>query len=410
MVNSNLLLALLAGTASACKFKLYAASISATAGTDGFGNVTTLEFAFDGTTKKGTLKELGSTPKCGEVPTWQHVTIEGGKTTVECIDEAWARQNGSITQLSSQQTDVFTIGSNHTTKRSPVHIEPASFDSGEYRYLSNFYWTAPGITVVKKGSDGTYTTVDDVRLPATAPTVTENPGTISQIHQTILHPSGEYLIAEDYGLGFHKVYSIDQKTGKLTWLKDEVAKKGVRHGVFTSPGGEFCNETTFFHSINEVENVIDTYQVSHYDDGKGLIFKFLQQVTTFPGRTGDPKAAASEIVEANGFIVASNRKDPYLKVTNPDPTNSTLQASDALVTYKINDNGTLTAGELSPSGGVFPRHFSLSEDGSFIAVAHAISNSLTIFSRDTATGKIGNAIVSKIFRTGINHIAWGEQE
>ena len=81
------------------------------------------------------------------------------------------------------------------------------------------------------------------------------------------------------------------------------------------------------------------------------------------------------------------------------------------MSYKIGTDGKLTAGQLFPSGGEFPRHFSLpTDDGSFIAVAHVISKSVTIYQRDTTTGKIGNSLASIVLPGGVSHIVWGESE
>ena len=101
MVKSNLLLALMASTASACKYKLYAAQQNgAGTGPGGYANVTSLEFTLDDATKKGTLKEVASTLKCGQQPSWQHLSTNSkGETIVECIDEGWSRLNGSIAPL-----------------------------------------------------------------------------------------------------------------------------------------------------------------------------------------------------------------------------------------------------------------------------------------------------------------------
>lgn len=411
MVSSNILLALLAGTASACKYKLYAAQFD--------GNLTTLEFTLNDADQTGTLKAVASTGACGKQPTWQVLSAlgegEGQTTVVECIDESWTAANGSIVGLAEQATGAFTVIKNETIGNSPVHIEPLSLDSGEYRYVALFHHEAPGISVLKKNTDGSHKLIQTFDFPGKKVEEgqpTPPPG-ISKIHQTVVHPSGEYLIAEDFGVGAHKIFSIDQATGQLKYLKDEKTVVGIRHAVFTSPDNQFCNDTTFFHAVNELQNTIESYKVSDLGDGKGLVFESLGKVSTFPDNKGTIAARASEIVESDGFIIASNRKNKYIPFANPDPANKTEILSDSLVSYKIGPKGNLIveSGANFPSGGDFPRHFSLpADDGSLIAVGNGESKSVTIFARDIATGKIGKALATTLLPGGVSHIAWGEKE
>ncbi|KAH7122832.1 3-carboxymuconate cyclase [Dendryphion nanum] len=399
---SHLAVALLAGTASACKYTLYATTFKNATSPTAPGTVVTLEFTQDHKTGVSSLKQVAQNYDCGMQPTWTTLSKgDGNKTTLECLDESWAGPNGSINALTSQDGATFKSGGVFTVAPSPVHIETVTYKSGEYRFLANFEKTAAGITVLKKTANGSFSLVQAVALPTGA-----------QIHQTVLHPSREYLIAEDYGLGLHRVYSICGDSGKLTELKTEKAEAGVRHAAFSAPGGKFSNATTFMHSVNELENTITSFKVGHFEDGKGLIFTKVGSVSTYPGRQTPAGAKASEIVESDGFIIASNRNATIFKTQNPDPTNSTQIDSDSLATFKIDTDGKLVNGQLSISGGSFPRHFSLpKKDGSLIAVANQESNSITVYERDVATGKIGKALASAIkLPGGVSNVIWGAKQ
>lgn len=45
--------------------------------------------------------------------------------------------------------------------------------------------------------------------------------------------------------------------------------------------------------------------------------------------------------------------------------------------------------ELTASGGLNPRHFSLNSNGSLLAVANQVSRSVVVWSREIETGKVG---------------------
>jgi 6-phosphogluconolactonase (cycloisomerase 2 family) len=68
--------------------------------------------------------------------------------------------------------------------------------------------------------------------------------------------------------------------------------------------------------------------------------------------------------------------------------------SDSLVTFKPTAGGKLELVGLTASGGLHPRHFSLNEDGSRIAVANQVTKNVVVFSRDTKSGIIGETIAT----------------
>lgn len=93
----------------------------------------------------------------------------------------------------------------------------------------------------------------------------------------------------------------------------------------------------------------------------------------------------------NRFIVISNRLSP-INITNPDPTNSTLFATDTIATFKPSNNGKLSFVQLAPSGGLSPRHFSLNCDGTMIAVANFVSRDVAVYERNVESGLLGKLI------------------
>lgn len=67
--------------------------------------------------------------------------------------------------------------------------------------------------------------------------------------------------------------------------------------------------------------------------------------------------------------------------------------SDPLITFAVDaETGALTHVQTAPAGGVNPRHFSFSPDGSRLASALQSDGRVVIFERDVATGKLGRAV------------------
>jgi 6-phosphogluconolactonase (cycloisomerase 2 family) len=92
--------------------------------------------------------------------------------------------------------------------------------------------------------------------------------------------------------------------------------------------------------------------------------------------------------------VASNRLGAIFNISNPDASNSTAIMSDSIVTFKPTKDGKLEFLDLSPSGGISPRHFSLNQDGSMIAIANQMTKNIVVYSRDLQSGKMGQQIAS----------------
>jgi 6-phosphogluconolactonase (cycloisomerase 2 family) len=57
-------------------------------------------------------------------------------------------------------------------------------------------------------------------------------------------------------------------------------------------------------------------------------------------------------------------------------------------TFAIQKNGSLKLVQLAPSGGWSPRQFSINRAGDLLAIGHQNNNTVVIWKRDVASGKI----------------------
>ena len=66
-------------------------------------------------------------------------------------------------------------------------------------------------------------------------------------------------------------------------------------------------------------------------------------------------------------------------------------------------------GSLTPAGGEFPRHMSLSPCGTMIAVALQNSGRVAVYGRDRKTGKVGEKVLAQVEGLGgVTSVVWDD--
>ncbi|RYN31460.1 hypothetical protein AA0113_g3461 [Alternaria arborescens] len=289
------------------------------------------------------MKVTQENHECGTLPTWLDASL--GLDRIVCLDESAA--NASLTMLS--------LG-----------------DDGNLQKVSN--------TSVLGGavSSASYNNKSALAL-AHAP---------EQIHQAVVDPTGQYMIFPSLGADTVHVYCIDPVSHLLTEHAPLKSKQGYgpRHAVFWTSSN---STKTYLFVVHEKSNKITSYEVCYLEQG-GLAFTEVDEVSTYGNQTVPPATFASEMTLSpdNRFLIAANRNGTVFKVENSDPTNSTQVPSDSLVTFKPSADGKLSFVQLAKSGGWYPRHFSMNQNGSLIAVANQLSKNVDIYARNLETGII----------------------
>lgn len=72
------------------------------------------------------------------------------------------------------------------------------------------------------------------------------------------------------------------------------------------------------------------------------------------------------------------------------------------------DDGSLVFVQLWPSGGSYPRQFSIDATGSLVAVGNQYSQNVAILQRDVATGLIGEPIARILVPGNTTCVMWDE--
>ena len=234
----------------------------------------------------------------------------------------------------------------------------------EFLIASN--WCANTVLVYEINADGTVG--DSIQ------TVIDG----AKSHHAVFDSTGKYVLVPYIGSDFIAVYEFHDETGMLapvdpltTEVPEENGSSGPRHLAFHP------TETSWLYSINETAGSISLFL---FDDTNGTLehqetISSLPEDSPFTVEDGNRSGSEIEIDQSGQFLYVSNRVD---KVAN-----------GSIGVYSISqDDGTLTPIEWEDTGGVTPRHFSLSPDGKLLVVTHRHSDNMSVFSVDESSGEL----------------------
>ncbi|RSM86027.1 3-carboxymuconate cyclase [Kibdelosporangium aridum] len=233
----------------------------------------------------------------------------------------------------------------------PTHI------SIHGKYILSANYGSGSVSVLSLQADGRVGAVTDV--------VKHTGERAPHAHEVVTDPSGRWIIAVDLGADSVYVYSLDT-AGKLK-LNQQLklpAGLGPRHLAF-HPNGRYA------YILGELRSEVT---VAAWDAAAG---KFTPgQVISTLGDAKPPENYPGEIeVSPDGrFVYASNR------------------GHDSLATFVVGEQGkSLSFVSTTPTGGVWPRHFTLHPAGNWVYVSNQRSGTINWLPRDPGTGKLGTS-------------------
>lgn len=212
------------------------------------------------------------------------------------------------------------------------------------------------VLVYKRQADGSLALADKVSHVGTGPHENQ---TSAHAHYADLTPD-KYLVSCD--LGCDKVFSykvdVDGQLEPLS-VYQSAAGAGPRHLAF-HPTAKIA------YLMCELNS---TVEVLIYD-GLGQ-FELMQTISTLPNdHTGFNGTAAIRVSSDGKFLYTSNR------------------GHDSIAVFKILGDASLELVEIVSSLGNTPRDFILSPDNEFLIVAHQDSDNISVFARDSESGKL----------------------
>ncbi|KAI1335828.1 putative isomerase YbhE [Xylariaceae sp. FL0016] len=372
----------LVGSVSASDALLYVSSYA--------GTITTLKLSLpDGdAAAAATLESISiSEGGCGVNPSW--LTLDYSKNLLFCTDEGLNEKTGSLASLSINPNGSLTSLAKLEVILGPVSLAQYGTDGDG---LAAAHYSGSSVSAVAVTPEG------DLQLVQNETYVLDQPGPdpsrqeAPHPHEALLDPTGAFILVPDLGADLVRVYQADASDLALTPVAPLVAApgSGPRHGVFKVVG-----DKTWFYLVSELANTITGYEVT-YHANKTLSFLESFVIPTHDDDRKLPEGSAvAEIwlTPDEQFLVISSRWEGSINITNFDPSNSTMIASDPLINYSINQqDGTLTKIQEFPAGGSGPRQFSMNADGSLVAVGLQADGRVVVISRDVETGMLKDII------------------
>eukprot|EP00026_Physarum_polycephalum_P010767 Phypoly_transcript_10946.p1 GENE.Phypoly_transcript_10946~~Phypoly_transcript_10946.p1 ORF type:complete len:373 (+),score=57.51 Phypoly_transcript_10946:119-1237(+) len=192
-------------------------------------------------------------------------------------------------------------------------------------------------------------------------------------HEFVFGRNNTFVVVPNLGNDHWNQYTFSESTGALTTIQPIVAPtgSGPRHFAFhpTLP---------FAYGVSEIASTVTVFSAPAHLTSLSVI----QSISTLPSPLSPSEAAAGELqFSPDGkLLYVSNR------LTNVNGT---------IAIYTINQSsGLLTLRESFSTQGIFPRYFTLSEDGRFFFVANQLSNNIFVIERNQQTGSAGKVVSS----------------
>lgn len=185
-------------------------------------------------------------------------------------------------------------------------------------------------------------------------------------HFIIFSPDSRFVFAVDLGMDKILNYHLDTKSRSPKLINPATAFNsrpgtGPRQMCF-HPNGKYA------YVIHELKSVVAALS---YDTEKGL-FTELQTIATIPENfTAENKCGGIKISADGKYLYGSNR------------------GHDSIVVFAVDaDTGKLTYVENVPSGGKWPREFTIDLTGNILLAANQHSNNVATFKIDKTSGRL----------------------
>jgi len=238
-----------------------------------------------------------------------------------------------------------------------------SVDSaGEYAFVSNY--TGGTVAMLPIEGDGRLQPASDIiDHEGSGP----NPDRQAQPHphSANLGPEEDFLYVPDLGTDRIAIYWIDREGGRLRPAAQPHAtvqpRAGPRHLDF-HPNERFC------YVINELDGTIVAFE---YDPETGALDR-IENVSTLPAKyDGHNQCAEVQVHPTGNWLYGSNR------------------GHDSIAIFEIDQRtGHLDAVDHEPTGGHWPRHFTLDPSGAHLYAENRRSDSVVAFAVDEDTGRL----------------------
>ncbi|CAG8974780.1 hypothetical protein HYALB_00000392 [Hymenoscyphus albidus] len=360
------------------------------------GAIFTLSLETDTSGDNGKLSLVSASGGCGSTSTW--LQYYSDTRALYCWDESW-QDYGTMAEFNVSVDGILTVSGQARTTGNDVHGILYGGPKGR-SFIASVQYSPSTLTTyalpLKPGPDAPFTVplqLETFTIPQPGPDPRQDR---PHPHQTILDPTGKFILVPDLGADTIRIFSINPTTGYLTSCPGAATAPGdgPRHGEYwRAKVDEKSREEegwTLF-TVNELGNSLSAWDVTYplLDSNatclslshKQTISTFTPGVTppstTYNGQLLPPKAA--EVHTFSDSLYVANRND---KTFGPE--------TDSLVAYKISERGELEFVAMGTSYSFYPRSFNVNKAGTLVAVGGQTSSSVAIVERmwDGRLGKL----------------------
>lgn len=388
--------ALLALSATASAINLFVSDYS--------GNVTTLELTSSG--GNYTLSKINANDGCSPNPSWLEIDAANG--LLYCSNEGLETSNGSLSTFSIARDGSTSLIQNITTISGPVSSTIYGDPYGRKAIaLAHYTGSALSTYLLNPSKPGNVTLNQEITFSLDGPGTNPERQDAPHAHEVFTDPTGQFLLVPDLGADLVRVFCYDSESLELTAAAPlkVPAGSGPRHGVFYTPSG-FAGGQTYFYLVSELAATVTSYAVTYLPDNKGLAFKEMVSVGTSFLFNIPSQGAPAEIAISpdNRFLVLSNRNTTAFTL----PLDGGIP-SDSLSTWALKDDGSFNFHQLWPTGGEFPRHFSMNAVGNLVAVGLQTDQAVVILERDVQSGLVGEPVARIAIGGNVTTVVWDER-
>ncbi|KAF2260317.1 putative isomerase YbhE [Lojkania enalia] len=368
------------------------------------GGLYTLSFNSNTTsTGASALSITSQATGCGELPGWLELYPQD--KTLYCFDESWYG-SGYIASYSVGSDGKLTLTGQTPTTGNDVHGLLYGGPDGK-SFVATAQYSPSTITTYKLPltSSTKVLQLEKFTLAEKGPNPRQD---VPHPHETLLDPTGKFILVPDLGADLIRIFSIDSNSGKLTSCSAGQADPGdgPRHGkfFFTKPNS---TDGLVLYTLNELGNSVSAWNVKYPTDSGCLALTKTQTLSTYaPGTKGGPTTKAAELRVFGNFLYASNRADQTFGTQK-----------DSIATYTIEPStGRITWMEAANAYAYYPRTFQINKAGTLVAIGGQTSSNVAIVERDPMTGKFGKLVTSLVVATpgrageedGLSAVVWVE--
>ncbi|SEP25539.1 6-phosphogluconolactonase [Halogranum amylolyticum] len=260
-----------------------------------------------------------------------------------------------VLEVNHETGELRPVGSAPSGALSPCHCSVSS--NGEFLLVAHYHGGAVSMLPIDDSGDiGSPTAV----VNHSGSSINAERQSQPHPHSITLGPDGQFAYVPDLGTDEVVIYEVNTAEGAL--IQHQVIEvtpgSGPRHVSFSSHGQQM-------YLINELNSTIVTFD----RQSTGGLVERATVSTLPPDYQGENKTAEIVAHPSGEFVFASNR------------------GHDSIATFAIDDGG-LSSVDFTPTGGKWPRHFTIDPQGKFLYVENRHSNTINVLSIDPGTGTL----------------------